>query len=277
MAPRSPLRADDLRARLCAPNGPYAAVDVVAETGSTNADLAGRATGPGGAADRTVLAAEHQSAGRGRLGRHWESPPGAGLTFSVLLRPDGVPAERLGWMPLLAGLALQRTIVGQAPPGLPVQLKWPNDLLIGADRGKVAGMLAEVVPGPAVVVGIGINVDTGAEELPPGAVSLRLAGLDPPDRTDLLADLLIRLSEVAASWQAAGGDPQVSGLLAGYRAACGTIGSAVRVDLPDGGTLFGTAVDVDGHGRLVIWEPAGTTRAVAAGDVVHLRTGRGVR
>ncbi len=274
MGTRSPLRVDQLRARLCAPAGPYAAVDVVAETGSTNADLAARAAGAAAVADRTVLAAEFQHAGRGRLGRGWVSPPRAGLTFSVLLRPDGVPAELLGWMPLLAGLAVQRAIAGKAPPGLPVELKWPNDLLIGADRAKVAGLLAEVVAGPAVVIGIGMNVDTSAEELPPGATSLRLADVPASDRTDLLVDLLVRLSDGAARWVDAAGDPEVSGLLAGYRAACGTIGSPVRVELPDGRGLTGTAVDVDGHGRLLIREQAGATHAVAAGDVVHLRLDR---
>ncbi len=275
MGTRSPLRTEELRARLCAPHGPYAALDVVAETGSTNADLVARAAGARtvdmGAADRTALAAELQHAGRGRLGRGWVSPPGAGLTVSVLLRPVGVPSELLGWVPLLAGLAVHRVVARRASPGLPVELKWPNDLLIGTEAAKVAGLLAEAGPGPAVVIGIGVNVDTGADELPPGATSLRLAGVAAADRTDLLADLLTQLSDDEARWRAAGGDPQASGLLDGYRAACATIGSAVRVELPDGRTLTGTARGVDGYGRLLIADQAGSAHAVAAGDVVHLR------
>src|SRR5437588_3481126 len=121
----SPLSAEALRARLVAPHGPYAALDVVPSTGSTNSDLAEAART--GAADRTVLIAEEQTAGRGRLQRNWASAPGAGLYLSVLLRPAGVPTGRLGWLPLLAGVALVRLARNTA--GVPAVVKWPNDLL----------------------------------------------------------------------------------------------------------------------------------------------------
>ncbi|HEV3291948.1 MAG TPA: biotin--[acetyl-CoA-carboxylase] ligase, partial [Streptosporangiaceae bacterium] len=100
-------------------------IRVVAETGSTNADLLAEARA--GASEGLVLAAEAQTAGRGRLGRRWLSPPGAALTFSVLLRPRGVPPARLGWLPLLAGVAVAAAVTGAA--ALDTRLKWPNDVL----------------------------------------------------------------------------------------------------------------------------------------------------
>ena len=102
-----------------------------------------------------MLAAEQQRAGRGRLGRTWTSPPRAALTFSVLLRPAAVPRARLGWLPLLAGVAVAAAV--RATTGLDAQLKWPNDVLVGT--AELAGILAEA-PGEAVVVGIGLNVST---------------------------------------------------------------------------------------------------------------------
>src|SRR5690606_9810602 len=149
-----PIDAAALRAALLAPAGGYAAVDVVASTGSTNADL--RAAADAGAADRTVLLAEEQTAGQGRRGRTWVSPPGAGIYLSVLLRPSGVPTQRVGSLSIVAGLALLEVA---RSAGVDAVLKWPNDML--ASGGKLAGVLSELVPdagGPAVVVGIGLNV-----------------------------------------------------------------------------------------------------------------------
>jgi BirA family transcriptional regulator, biotin operon repressor / biotin---[acetyl-CoA-carboxylase] ligase len=115
-----------LRAAVLAPGGLWSALDVVEETGSTNEDLL-RAAGTG-AAEGAVLVAERQTRGRGRQGRSWVTPPGAALTFSVLLRPALPPAER-GWLPLLTGVALARAV--SATTGVGVALKWPNDLLAG--------------------------------------------------------------------------------------------------------------------------------------------------
>lgn len=258
-------------------------LDVVARTGSTNADLLAAARA--GAPDRTVLVAELQDAGRGRLDRRWTSPPGAGLTFSVLLRPSGVPAARWGWLPLLAGLTLVRTI--RELTAVHAALKWPNDLLLGADAPKKgAGLLAEVAAngssGPAVVLGIGLNVRTEPDELPAGGTSLRAEGAD-IGRHELLVALLRRLLADEAAWRAAGGDPDAVGLRADYRRVCATLGERVRIELPGGGAAVAIAVDVDAEGRLLVRDdvpddlPAGLlrgparTRAIAAGDVVHLR------
>src|SRR6516164_8434486 len=158
-------------AGLVRPDGLWREVRAVAETGSSNADLL--AAAGAGAAEGTVLVAEAQTAGRGRLGRRWASPPRAGLTFSVLLRPLGVPAALLGWLPLLTGVAAASAVVGAAAAD--VALKWPNDVLAGGV--KLGGILAERA-GSAIVVGVGINVWQGRADLPdgPAATSVALAG-----------------------------------------------------------------------------------------------------
>lgn len=247
-----------------------AALDVVEATGSTNADLLAAART--GAPDRTVLVAERQDRGRGRLDRSWVSPPGAGLTFSVLLRPGGVPGDRVGWLPLLAGLSVVRALAGLST--VPVVLKWPNDVLLGPEQAKCAGILAEADPGapggPAVVIGIGLNVSTRLDELPQGATSLHAAGAR-VGRTELLTALLRRLLADESDWRAAGGDPDACGLRDAYRRACATLGREVRVSLPDGSVLLARAEDLDADGRLVLREGSGRVRTVAAGDVVHVR------
>lgn len=259
-----PLDPGALRAALV---GPWAQLDVVERTGSTNADLLAAAVA--GAPDRTVLVAEHQDAGRGRHARTWVSPPGSGLTVSVLLRPIGVPQSRFGWLPLLAGLAVLEAVRGLAD--VPAGLKWPNDLLLGPAQRKVAGILAEVAggPGPAVVVGVGVNVAAGPADQA-GATSLHAEGVE-VDRAAVLEAVLTRLAEREAAWRAARGDPDGIRLRADYRAACVSLGSDIRVELPGGAALVGIAEDVDPDGRLLLLDAAGRRRAVAAGDVVHLR------
>src|SRR5580693_1107190 len=171
---RKPLDAAGLARALVRPGGLWQAVEVEDRTGSTNADLLARALG--GAPEGVVLAAEEQSAGRGRMGRTWVSPPRAALTFSLLVRPAAVPPARRGWLPLLAGVAVASAVT--AVTGVQTRLKWPNDVLAGP--AKLGGILAEAV-GDAVVVGVGLNVSTEPGELPPpgpgalAATSLRIA------------------------------------------------------------------------------------------------------
>ncbi|MEO7288128.1 MAG: biotin--[acetyl-CoA-carboxylase] ligase [Jatrophihabitantaceae bacterium] len=237
-------------------------LSTVPETGSTNADLLAAAAA--GALDRTLLVAEHQRGGRGRLDRSWSSPAGAGLTFSMLLRPS-VPMWHWGWLPLLAGLALCRTI------GADATLKWPNDLLLGPDGGKVAGILAQSADG-AVVIGVGLNVSTTAAELPVDtATSLAIQGSGQLDRVALLAGFVTEFDRVLAAWQAADGDAERSGLAADYRQHCATIGRQVQLEMPVS-TVLGEAIAVDSSGRLVVRPAAGSpTLTVAAGDVTHVR------
>ena len=259
-----PLDVGALRASLA---GRWAQVDVVQRTRSTNADLLAAAAD--GAPDGTVLVAEYQDAGRGRLTRSWVAPPGSGITVSVLLRPTGVAPARFGWLPLLAGLALLDTVrsLTDAPAGL----KWPNDLLLGAEQRKVAGVLAEVADAsrPAVVVGIGMNVAAAPVDQP-GATCLAAEGVI-VDRAPVLTTLLDCLAEREAGWRDGRGDPETTQLRADYRAGCATLGSEVKVELPGGAVLRGIAEDVDPDGRLLLLDPAGHRRAVAAGDVAHLR------
>ena len=265
-----------LRTTAVAPGGPWARLAVVDQTGSTNADLAAAAAD--GAPDRTVLVAYRQDAGRGRRERVWESAPSEGLTFSVLLRPSEVPVARWGGAPLIAGLALvvamadYRPAAGDAP--VAAALKWPNDLLLGPDRRKGAGILSEVVDGgsgQALVVGIGINVSTPEAELPEGGTSL-LAQAVRRSRPDVLGDVLATFASLDADWRAAGGDAARARLLAGYRRRCATLGATVRVSLPGDRVLEGVAEEVDDDGRLVVRASDGAVTTVSAGDVVHVRT-----
>jgi BirA family transcriptional regulator, biotin operon repressor / biotin---[acetyl-CoA-carboxylase] ligase len=251
---------------------PGVTVEVVEEAGSTNALVSERARE--GAPEGLVVAAEHQVAGRGRLDRTWETPARSALTFSLLLRPTA-PVAAWPWLPLLVGYAVSKALTAA---GHDAVVKWPNDVLLGDGR-KVAGILVERVEtttGPAAVVGVGINVGMTAEELPvPEATSLAVAADgDPPDRTDLLVGVLASLLEAYAAWQE-GGEAAAARLAESYSAACATIGSAVRVALPSGEDLTGTATGIDASGRLLVESPGedgtGVQTAVSAGDVVHVR------
>jgi BirA family biotin operon repressor/biotin-[acetyl-CoA-carboxylase] ligase len=259
-------------AGLVHPGGLWREVRAVAETGSSNADLL--AAAGSGAAEGTVLVAEAQTAGRGRLGRRWASPPRAGLTFSVLLRPDGVPAALLGWLPLLAGVAAAASVCAVA--AVDATLKWPNDILAG--ERKLGGILAERT-GTAVVVGMGINVWQARADLPPdaAATSLALAAgaavTGPELRERLLVGLLDELGRWYLAWrdQASPGDADACGLREEYLRRCATLGREVTVTMPGTEPVTGTATGVDRAGRLEIRTAAGLV-AVTAGDVVHVRS-----
>jgi BirA family biotin operon repressor/biotin-[acetyl-CoA-carboxylase] ligase len=267
---RPPLNEAALRRALLTEGGLWTALDVVTRTGSTNADLADRARQ--GAPEGSILVAEEQTAGRGRLDRRWSAPARSGLFFSVLLRPTGVAVDRWGWLPLLAGVATAAAVARAA--GVEAALKWPNDLLVtvNGEERKAAGILAERIGEDALVIGIGLNVTLRDDELPvPNAVSLALAGAPRLDRDPLLRAVLRSLAEWYAAWRDAGGDPHACRLLESYAAGCATLGRTVRAELPARGHLVGEAVAIDGAGRLVI-SSGGAEQAVGAADVVHLRT-----
>ncbi|GAA4677693.1 biotin--[acetyl-CoA-carboxylase] ligase [Nocardioides nanhaiensis] len=246
-------------------------VELHATLGSTNARAAERARE--GAAEGLVVAADHQTGGRGRLDRTWETPEGTSLTFSLLLRPT-VPAASWPWLPLMTGYAVAKAL---RAGGVEAGVKWPNDVLVG-DR-KLAGILVERIEtpqGPAAVVGVGINVGMAAEELPvPEATSLQVEQGEAADRTDLLVEVLSGVREAYDAWQA-GGELGAQRLAESYAEACVTVGQQVRVELPGGETLEGTAVGIDAEGRLQVQPAAGSgggeqVRAVGAGDVRHVR------
>ncbi|MFD7947901.1 biotin--[acetyl-CoA-carboxylase] ligase [Streptomyces sp. NPDC059744] len=266
---RPPLNVPALRRGLLRPGGLWTSLDVVNVTGSTNTDLAARTAG---LTEGTVLVAEEQTAGRGRLDRTWTAPARSGLFFSVYLTPgDDVPVHRWGWLPLLAGVATATGLARAA--GVDTSLKWPNDLLVtveGEER-KAGGILAERA-GDGVVIGIGLNVTLRATELPaPTAASLALAGAVSTDRETLLRGVLRSLDHWYVEWRAAGGDAAQSGLQAAYAAGCATLGRTVRAQLPGDRSLVGEAVAIDGDGRLILSTADGLQEPVSAGDIVHLR------
>ncbi|MBK5288442.1 MAG: biotin--[acetyl-CoA-carboxylase] ligase [Acidimicrobiia bacterium] len=210
-----------------------------------------------GAAAGLVVVADHQTAGRGRLGRVWVAPPGASLLVSVLLRPDLAPDQR-HLVVIAAALAMAEAV--HAETGVRAGLKWPNDLLVG-DR-KLAGILAEA-SGDAVVVGIGVNLhwEDVPSELAEIATACNLEGGRPTTREAVLAAFLagyaIRLD-----------DP--TGTRADYERGLVTLGRRVRVE-QSGGVVTGLARGVDGAGHLLLRCDDGTTATIAVGDVVHVR------
>ncbi|RAY12155.1 biotin--[acetyl-CoA-carboxylase] ligase [Actinomadura craniellae] len=271
---RPPLNERTLTRALVRPGTLWREIRVVRRTGSTNADLAAAALT--GAPEGTILVAEEQTAGRGRLGRTWAAPPRSGLLFSILLRPE-VPVARQGWIPLLTGVAVATAVrrmsaraqagdFGEPVPGEQVdaRLKWPNDVLVG--ERKLAGVLAERA-GDAVVVGVGLNVVLRAAELPvPTATSLAIEHSATTDRELLLRAVLRGFDTGYRDWTAAGGDPEASGLAATYRGLCATLGREVQVHLPGDRTLTGVATDIDPAGCLIVAD-----EIISAGDVVHVR------
>jgi BirA family transcriptional regulator, biotin operon repressor / biotin---[acetyl-CoA-carboxylase] ligase len=239
------------------------------EVDSTNTYVRARALR--GDAEGLVVVADHQTAGRGRLDRRWESPPGANLLASVLLRPDcdGTDVHLCTGALALAGVDACREVAGVEPA-----LKWPNDLLVGGL--KLAGVLAEAeFSGPdlsAVVVGIGINV---AWPGPDGAGGTCLDDVcltgQPVDRAALLHHLLGSLT----SRRRLLGDAAGRRMLADeVRRRCATLGQTVRVTLAGGEHLTGRAAAIDDAGQLVVHTASGP-RLVSAGDVVHVRPGQG--
>jgi BirA family transcriptional regulator, biotin operon repressor / biotin---[acetyl-CoA-carboxylase] ligase len=289
---RPPLRELAVNKAVVRPGGLWRRVEIVAETGSTNADVAEAARA--GKDEGYVLVAEAQSAGRGRLGRTWTAPARSGLFLSVLLRPKDVPAVRWGWLPLLAGTAVRTAV--DAVSGVPVRLKWPNDLIVVEESGaanetdssnkdtatdtaygaarKLGGILVERVEtpsGPAAVVGLGLNVSLRRDELPAAhATSLVLEDAKAADRDTVLRAVLREIERWYTDWSVTGGDPMASGLASAYAASCATFGRRVRVELPGGEPVEGEAVGLDGDGRLLVRNADGE-RAFGAGDVVHLR------
>ena len=202
-----------------------------------------------------IVVADHQTAGRGRLGRSWEAPPGKALLVSILLKPP--PERQAPELSLVAGVAVADAV--ERSTGLAVQLKWPNDVMLR--RRKVAGCLAEARDG-AVVLGIGLNVNQSREELPPNAGSLLTLTGREWLRDPLLDSLLADLGRTYSAWRTAGLDAVYEGLaprdfLRGRRVSVnGTSGVATMIDRQG-------RLEIDlGHGDVV---------AVESGEVLYER------
>lgn len=255
-----------VEAELAGPS-PWRELVHLEETTSTNDEAAARARA--GAGGGLVVVADHQRAGRGRLGRRWEDHPGGSLLVSFLV---GVPARGASLVPLATGLAVADALRRQ---GVRAVVKWPNDVLV-ADRDgeprKCAGILAERHQDPEagdfIVIGVGIDVDwRGADRSGEAAAWTSVAEeLDSDvDRWTVLADLMRALS----AWLAdVPGDP--TRLLGTYRSRCDTIGRQVRVTTP-GGEVVGRATGLDDGGALLVATDDGTV-SVTSGDVEHVRT-----
>jgi BirA family biotin operon repressor/biotin-[acetyl-CoA-carboxylase] ligase len=213
----------------------------VAVTGSTNADLLAAATA--GAPDRSVLVADHQTAGRGRLDRRWEAPPGANVLMSVLFRQVPEHPTELTHRVALAAVAASRRVAG-----VDAVLKWPNDLLV--DDRKLAGVLAQRAPDGSIVVGLGLNVRWS----PAGATWLG----EQFDPIEVAHEILVALDQL----------PDEIG--ATYRSSLATLGRRVRIEVPTG-SIVGRALDVTDDGRLVVLDECGVTNRLDVGDVIHLR------
>ena len=243
----------------------FATVRFFDEIGSTNTEAVEAARA--GAGEGLVVVADHQTAGRGRLGRTWSTAPGTALLVSVLLRPP-LPIDEVPIVLMAAGLAACDGVEGAA--GFRPRLKWPNDLVV-ADR-KLAGLLTESTGGadPAVVLGLGLNVGAGAypPDLPEPATSCEEEAGRTVDRAEVLVRLLSALEARYSTVLATGGRKAT---LDAYRADSATLGRRVRVELTGGEALEGEAAGVADDGRLVVVDAAGE-HLVSVGDVKHLRT-----
>ncbi|MHB8511031.1 MAG: biotin--[acetyl-CoA-carboxylase] ligase [Actinomycetota bacterium] len=224
----------------------------IASTNDEASRLAKRAEPEG-----TVVVADHQTAGRGRLDREWISEPGLALLASWIVRPPFFADRSL--LALASGVAVADAI--DTATGIAVDLKWPNDVMV--DGRKLAGILCEGLPDGSTIVGIGVNVRTSEFplDLADRATSLLLERSRPIGRAALLASILEAFSPFAHAPASA---------LEGYRKRCSTIGTRVRV-LMSGQTIEGSATEVNDQGELTVVDDSGEHLAIRAGDVTHLR------
>ena len=241
----------------------------LATTGSTNDDLL--AAGRLGAVGRVALVTDYQSAGRGRLDRTWVATDGANLLVSLLLRDVPRFPHALTHAVALAAAAASETVVATNDGKIKVDVKWPNDLMVGGR--KLAGILS--VAGPMktmmtdvesyvvpefVVVGLGLNVGWAPE----GAACLQEFAADAIERDAVLKALLVALDRLL--------DLSPAQLHERYRAKLSTLRRSVRVELPSGEFVEGRALDVEADGRLVVLDSCGVTQRLDVGDIVHLRS-----
>lgn len=205
----------------------------------------------------SAVIAASQSAGQGRLGRNWESPAGSSLSLSIFL--SGKSISEPAWATLLAALAVKRAVSELGVIGSGV--KWPNDVLVSGK--KISGILAQLLPGGDVILGIGLNLKPQGSELSL-ATSLQEQGVE----TDLDGVAALVGRQLAGLLEAFAVDSaEVKSL---FSQSCVTLGQQVRAELPAGGQLLGLASEIDSAGQLVILTPEAIS--LSAADVWHLRS-----
>jgi len=266
---REALDSQLVKAALITAPNPWQMVDVYASIDSTNLEAL---RGP---RPWRVVVADYQSAGRGRLARQWRAPAGTSIAVSAVVPVPVGRESDLGWLPLLSGMAMRSALADVSH--VASRLKWPNDVMVqertatpGAPWLKISGVLCEMAPsGDLAVIGAGANIVQERSELPvESATSLAMCGAADIRREDLIVRYLQELADLHRAWWTGGAGLEV--LRTSYRASCLTIGLEVDVHQPDGRVARGTATAVDDVGRLVV-AGGGSSRAHAAGDVVHVR------
>jgi BirA family transcriptional regulator, biotin operon repressor / biotin---[acetyl-CoA-carboxylase] ligase len=228
-------------------------IHYLAETGSTNADLAARIRAGDYVPEGDWLVADRQTAGRGRQGRAWFDGDGNFMGSTVVHRRHGDPDGAT--LALVAGLAVQETVTSRLPEGQESRLKWPNDVLIGT--AKLAGVLLERVD-ESVVIGVGVNL-ASAPDLP----DRKTAALDSPDRELFAADLARQFDLELDRWRSFGLPP----ILARWVAAAHPLGTLLRVGEPGEAPLSGTFAGLTEEGALLLRLADGATRVIHAGEV----------
>ena len=234
----------------------YWRVSVVEVTGSTQDDLS-QSVKKDATLSGSVLIANFQSSGRGRLDRTFSAPPSSALTLSFYLTPH-LDREEWSFLPLLTGLSAI-TSLKKLDSDLRVSLKWPNDLLVNGR--KLGGILAEATT-DGVVIGIGVNVAMAQDQLPiKDATSLLLEDFASLDRNLIAVELLNAFHDLYERWQA-GEDMRHL-----YRENCETLGLTIAAKSPNGSTATGKATDISRTGELILESGL----RVSVGDIVHLR------
>ena len=276
MQPSHPLNVDSIRSTLATRVLGHR-IELFEQLSSTN--LEATTLGQAGVEHGTVVIADRQTAGRGRLARTWFSPGGANVYCSLVLRAD-IPTNRLSewlsWLPLITALAAAEAI--ESIVSAPVSLKWPNDLLM-AGR-KVGGILCknlQVSPsGPFQVIGVGINVNMNPDDFPAelreSATSLWNETHAVVDRNRLIAQFLLEMEQCLEELAGRGSQQ----LALAYQRRCSTIGSKVRASLADGSELTGYAESISQDGSLRITTQSGASPEkiveLRVADIVHLRS-----
>ena len=221
-------------------------------------DLARLAAGQGADQGWTIVT-DFQRGGRGRQGRSWVAPPGEALLFSTILRP---PIDVLPLLPLLAAVTVAGGI--EVSTGAVADLKWPNDVLFNGK--KLAGILIERPPGPSVVLGVGVNVNQRAEDLPEAGTSLRVELGHPVEREALLAAIL---NDLANAYDRADREG-VDWIVPAWRSRSAMLGTPITFRR-DGETVRGTADDIADDGALLVRMPDGSRVPIVAGEVEQIR------